>query len=155
MRAAKYWMNLKTYIQIVTEGKDSGPKVARDAFLYMDPPPGVTQHAQCGTCMHFMPGKERCNIFPKSFKVVANASCALYINGEPKDDQEFIERPVDPKASGYVLGQVRCENCLYFGTDTTICSLFDDLNKKLPKDFKLDAKVDARGCCNAWREFKG
>jgi hypothetical protein len=87
--------------------------------------------------------------------VVANASCALYINGEPKDDQEFIERPLDPKQSGYVLGQVRCENCLYFGTDTKICSLFEDLNKKLPKDFKLDPKVDARGCCNAWRDFKG
>jgi hypothetical protein len=50
---------------------------------------------------------------------------------------------------------VRCENCLYFGTDTKICSLFEDLNKKLPKDFKLDPKVDARGCCNAWRDFKG
>lgn len=147
-------MDLKKYIQIVTEAKNSGPRVTRDAFLYMDPTPGVTQFAQCGTCIHFMPGRERCNIFPKNFKVVANASCGLYINGEPKDDQEFIERPLDPKKSGYMVGQVRCENCLYFGTETNICSLYEDLNKKLGSDFDLKTKVDAKGCCNAWREFK-
>lgn len=140
-------MNIRDLIRIVEQAGDSR-KIDRSAFLYMDPKEPVDEFAQCGTCQHFMPGMLRCTLFGDNDKVVADASCALYTHGKPNDDQE-ITNAVTPKSAGYVLGQVRCENCTWFKNGK--CDLFLLLVEKLPDAFDLDPAVDAKGCCNGWQ----
>ena len=80
-------------------------------------------------------------------QVVANASCGLYIQGRPHDDQP-IQDVVTPDEAGYVLGQVRCENCSWYKNGT--CELFAQLDRQMPDTFDLKDSVSASGCCNAW-----
>jgi hypothetical protein len=140
-------MELRNLINILEAIGDQKAKIDRSAFIYLDPTGKKEEFAQCGTCIHFMPGKKRCNIYSKDDKVVANASCGLYVQGKPNDDQEFLN-VVTPKESGYVLGQVRCENCDHFDGKKT-CVLFEKLNESLPELFKLNTTVEPLGCCNA------
>ena len=67
-----------------------------------------------------MPGKKRCGIFGPDDVVKASASCGLYLQGKPHDDQP-IQAIVSPEAAGYVEGKVRCENCSWY--DDGICGL--------------------------------
>lgn len=125
-------------------------KIGRSAFLYMAPKGDSKQFAQCGTCALFLPTKQRCGIYHKDDRVVANASCGLYIAGGPKDNQP-ITNVVTPEESGYVKGQVRCENCSWFDGDST-CDLFVKLNDTLGDIFDIDPTVEAKGCCNAFQK---
>lgn len=118
----------------------------RTSFVYMAPKNPKGEFAQCGTCRSFMPESQRCSLFSKGFKVVAEASCTLYAHGTPHE-QEF-SNSTTPKEAGYVTGEVRCENCKWFLKGD--CTFFGMLNDKLPKEFDLDVKVDPKGCCNAW-----
>lgn len=142
-------MDMKRLIQIV-EAKGTTHKFNRDIFIYLEPKTDKDRKdfAQCGTCFMFMPGKERCSIFPEDFKVVAEASCSLYVKGQPSDHQAF-HPPVDPKAAGYVKGQVRCENCKWLDPGKK-CGFFAYLNEKMSDTFDIDETVDPKGCCNAW-----
>ena len=81
-------MNMRYLIDIM-EGKTSSHKFDRDIFIYLEPKIKEDREdfAQCKTCFMFMPNKERCSIFPKNFKVVADASCSLYVKGKPTDFQ--------------------------------------------------------------------
>ena len=126
-----------------------GDKIGRWAFLYMEPsdPGSAKDFAQCSTCQLFMPGKKRCGIFGPDDVVKANASCGLYLQGKPHDDQP-IQAIVSPEAAGYVEGKVRCENCSWY--DDGICGLFADLDEKMPDTFDLGSTVSPKGCCNAW-----
>jgi hypothetical protein len=134
----------------LNESKESSDKkIHNDAFVYLDPKPPENKFAQCSTCALFLPGKQRCGIFSKDFKVVANAACSLYVHGKPHDDQQIINS-VSPEEAGYVVGQVRCENCGWYEADHKECGLYEMLNKKLPDVFDLDEYVDPKGCCNAW-----
>lgn len=141
---------MRSLITLMERAGD-GAKIDESAFLYLAPRAPKSQFAQCNTCGAFMPKSERCSLFSKSFKVVANASCGLYVHGEPSEDQEPLNA-VTPKEAGYVKGQVRCENCSWFDADNNVCKLFRDLNKKLPGVFNLEEKVDPLGCCNAWQK---
>lgn len=123
-------------------------KISRNAFLYMPPKQPKDEFAQCGTCDHFMPGKERCSLFSKNDVVVAEASCGLYAHGTPHDDQKFINA-VTPEDAGYINESVRCENCSWYSKRK--CGLFEMLNAKATKDFKLNTNVDPKGCCNGWQ----
>ena len=141
-------MDMRSLIKIVEAKSSTDDRVHRDTFLYMDPKGDKNNFAQCGTCFMFMPGKERCSIFGKNDRVIAQASCALYVNGEPTDDQAW-KTAVTPKQAGYVEASVRCENCVAFKKPNK-CSFFAALNEKMPDYFALNETVDAKGCCNAW-----
>ena len=139
-------------VNLLEEVKKNGEKIDRSAFLYLSPPAGLKDHAQCSSCQFWLPGKKRCGLFDNKFEVIANASCGLYVQGKPDDDQP-IQNVVTPAEAGYVEGQVRCENCKWIEGKT--CTLFDKINKLAPKIFKMDVKVENRGCCNAWQAYKG
>ena len=143
-------MDMREIINLL-EAYKKGDKIGRWAFIYLEPQAksgeNHDQFAQCSTCQLFMPGKKRCGIFGKDDLVVANASCGLYIQGKPHDDQP-IQGLVTPEQAGYVKGQVRCENCSWYHDKK--CELFQNLDEKMPDTFKLDTEVDPKGCCNAW-----
>jgi hypothetical protein len=143
-------MDMRAIINLL-ESYKKGDKIGRWAFIYLEPKKttGETynQFAQCSTCDLFLPGKKRCGIFGKNDVVVANASCGLYIQGQPHDDQP-IQDVVTPDEAGYVIGQVRCENCSWYKKGK--CELFAMLDDKMSDTFKLGADVDPKGCCNAW-----
>ena len=119
-------------------------KIARDAFLYLAPQSPVDAHAQCGSCLMYVPSIERCAIMGEA-RVTAGMSCGLYVHGVPHD--QVVIRAVTPKEAGLVDRQVRCENCVAFSAGE--CDLYKKINRALPDMFDLDAKVDAKGCCNA------
>lgn len=141
---------MRDLIQLIEAAQRQGDPITRAAFLYL-PPTGSdpNQFAQCGTCGMFMPGKERCWLFSAEFEVVANASCGLYIQGEPTDDQT-PQNKVTPEDAGYNQGQVRCENCKWFDGDS-VCNLYVMLTDQLPEVFDLDHTVEPLGCCNGWQ----
>ena len=132
-----------------TAGYAKGDPIGRWAFLYLEPkdPAGSKDFAQCKTCQLFMPGKKSCGIFGPDDVVKANASCGLYLQGKPHDDQPMQEI-VTPEAAGYVEGAVRCENCSWYKDGQ--CDLFAQLDKAMPDTFKLGSTVSPKGCCNAW-----
>lgn len=143
-------MDIRRMIELL-EGSayKRGQRIGRWAFLYLEPktPEDARDFAQCSTCQLFLPGKKRCAIFGPDDVVKANASCGLYIQGKPHDNQEIINR-VTPLQAGYVEGQVRCENCNWYKNGT--CDLFAMLDEKLPDTFDLGSSVSPKGCCNAW-----
>lgn len=143
-------MDIRRLINILEQTNGDSKKLDTSAFLYLEQIKPTTQFAQCATCQLFMPNKQRCSIFGKDDVVVANASCGLYIQGTPHDDQE-ITSVVTPEQAGYVDGQVRCENCIWFNPEPSTCGLFEDLNKAMPDVWALEEKVDAKACCNAWQ----
>lgn len=140
-------MDIRRILKLLEAAGDY-QKIDRSAFIYLDPQGKKEEFAQCGTCVAFLPGKKRCGYFGKNDEVVANASCGLYVHGKPHDDQPIINA-VTPKEAGYVLGQVRCENCTWYVNSK--CELFEKLNQQLPDIFDCDPAVDAQGCCNGWQ----
>lgn len=144
-------MDFRRLLDLLNEEKNDKEKIDRSAFIYLEPRGEVDQFSQCGTCVAFLPEKQRCAWFSKDDKVIAEASCALYVNGEPNDDQE-IRNSVIPKDAGYVEEQVRCENCTHVKDSN--CSLYQKLNQALPELFDLDSKIEDKGCCNAWQKYE-
>ena len=140
-------MDMRDLIRIVTEARQQSATIDRSAFIYLSPRGDKTKFAQCGSCGAFMPDTQRCSLFSKGFKVISEGSCGLYVHGEPSEDQE-PSAAVDPKQAGYVVAEVRCENCRSYVDKR--CALFDRLNQLAPNTFDLDSKVDPKGCCNAW-----
>lgn len=124
------------------------PKLTRDAFLYMSPKEPKDQFAQCATCRMYLPKKQRCAILGPTLNVPPEASCGLYVHGEPSDDQD-VAANVKPVEAGFVKRQVRCENCISFMESDSSCKLYAMLNKMKADLFDLDTKVDRYGCCNA------
>ena len=139
---------MRDFIKIVEQAGDNS-KITCSTFLYMDPKDPEDNFAQCSTCAHFLPESERCTLFGKNDKVIANASCNLYAHGTPKEDQEILNS-MSPDVAGYLTGKVRCENCSWFNKDST-CGLFQELNK-LKDIFDLDTKVNPKGCCNGFQK---
>jgi hypothetical protein len=144
-------MDIRRLIDLLNEEKNPSKKIDRSAFLYLTPQGDKAQFAQCGTCGAFMPKSKRCGLFDKDFEVIAEGSCGLYVHGTPSDDQETTDA-VDPKQAGYIIAEVRCENCQHI--DGTTCLLFQKLNQELSEFFELDSKVEKNACCNAWQEIK-
>lgn len=140
---------MRNLIQIIQEAQSESHRLDRSAFIYLDPTGEKSTFAQCGSCTFFMPGKERCSLYGKEDRVVADASCGVYVQGKPHDDQKFLNK-FTPKNSGYVLGQVRCENCGWF--EDGVCHLFRKLNQHMADVWDLDEKVKPQGCCNAWQK---
>jgi hypothetical protein len=139
---------MRDLIDLIEQAQQLGEKISRAAFLYLPPTGNKHDFAQCGSCGMFIPDKQRCWLFGPDDKVVSNASCGMYIQGEPSNDQE-PQSKVTPQDAGYNLGQVRCENCKWFtGSE---CDLFKLLNEQMPKVFDLDVNVHQYGCCNAWQ----
>jgi hypothetical protein len=119
-------------------------KVARDAFLYMEG--NVADFAQCSSCYHFAANDKRCALFGDDIEIDADDTCGLYTQG--KYDGHSIKARVTPEEADYAKNtQVRCENCRYGGKD---CGLYVALNEQMPDHFKLDTKIKAKACCNAW-----
>jgi hypothetical protein len=124
-------------------------KVARDAFLYLDPKTPNDRFAQCGSCLMFT-GKT-CTIHGPKVKITEGMSCGLYVHGKPMPDELGHEMTsVTPEESGLTqpAREVRCKHCRFFDGKTT-CGLFVSINEALPKAFDLDETVDPQGCCNA------
>lgn len=144
-------MDLRKMIGLIERmGGQSKRKLDRSAFIYLEQIKPTAQFAQCVTCSLFLPGRERCAIFGKDDVVKANASCGMYIQGSPSDDQE-IRGVVAPEEAGYVEEQVRCENCIWFNVEPSTCGLFEDLNRAMPDAWDLEEKVLAKACCNGWQ----
>jgi len=141
---------MREFLDIINEAAvATGEKIDRSAFIYLPPKSPANEFAQCATCIHFMPDDERCSIFAASDHVEAEASCGLYVHGEPSNDQT-CRSIVTPKEAGYVKGAVRCENCSWH--EGSECGLFKTLMQKLPDVFNLETDVDPQGCCNAWQK---
>jgi hypothetical protein len=120
-------------------------KIDRSAFIYLPPKEPAGEFAQCETCIHFI-APDRCGIFAPDDAVKADASCGLYLHGDPEDTE--CRSTVTPDEAGYIAGAVRCENCSWFDDGT--CGLYRDLSDRMGDAFALDAEVDAQGCCNAF-----
>ncbi len=125
-------------------------RIKRDAFLYMEG--AKKDFAQCSSCSLFHPeGNNRgdCTIFKKH--VGGGDSCGLYVPGFFSGISNA--KRVTPEEAGYLKNtQVRCENCYYGGSG--VCQLYEMLNKRMPKTFDLDTKIQPIACCNAWRKKK-
>lgn len=141
---------MRRYIDILERAGNRKGKLDRSAFLYYEQIVEIEQFAQCSTCSLFIPGRERCAIFGKDDVVKANASCGSYVQGKPSDKQE-PRGVATPESAGYVAGQVRCENCLWYNEEPGTCGLFEDLNKAMPDAWDLEEKVLAKACCNGWQ----
>ena len=124
-------------------------KLERDAFLYLNPEHGVPEFAQCGTCVDWVQGDNRCTIHGPRVKVPESASCGFYICGETHPPGTVTEALVTAEESGLVDRKVRCENCQWGGPTTYRCRLFAGLNERLPDVFDLDEQIEPKGCCNA------
>lgn len=135
------------------EAKRLGPqieKVTRATFLYMDPQAPKATFAQCGTCVHFIEDKDRCELHGPNDDIDDDDSCGLYVHGKPSGGKP--EGLVTPEQSGLVSRQVRCENCMFFDAETEPrehCDFYTQLNRIFPSLFNLDRYVDSHGCCNA------
>ena len=128
-----------------TQGKE---KLTRDVFLYLDPKEPRDSFAQCSTCRMWTT-KDTCSILGKT-KVTGDMSCGLYVHGKPSPSLFGKEiESVTPKEAGLVNRQVRCENCRSFDKKTSVCMLFQSLNKSHSDIFQLEEKVNEYGCCNA------
>lgn len=126
--------------------KKASGLITRDAFLYMAPLRPKDTFAQCATCRMFLPETGRCAVI--GTEVAPDASCGLYVHGEPLEAQPVIAS-VTAAEAGLVHRQVRCENCKFFMAPKSECALFHGLNDAGPVVFFLNPKVDAKGCCNA------
>lgn len=122
------------------------PKIQRDAFLYLDPEPGVDDFAQCSSCRDWVEGDDRCVIHGPMVTVKDTMSCGLYVYGETQDPGTETYFYISPRESGLVDRKVRCENCKWGGET---CGFYDMLNKALPDVFDLDVEIEPKGCCNA------
>lgn len=123
----------------------------RSAFGYMEPDPDIPDFAQCGSCASWLSDRVRCHWFSDKFKVLADASCILYVEGEPIDGA--TAKPanlLDPKVVGFITGKTRCENCVSADKERWVCKLFDVLNERFPTTFRLNIEIKARACCNAF-----
>lgn len=124
-------------------------KIKRDAFLYLDPEPGVDDFAQCLTCRDWVEGDDRCRIIGPFITVRDTMSCGFYVYGEeplPEGTQTYTL--VFPKEAGLVDREVRCENCRHLVEEST-CGFFKTLNETLPDLFDLNINIHPAGCCNA------
>jgi hypothetical protein len=144
---------MKTLKQLIEEARNIAEspqedKITRNAFIYLDP--RGDNFAQCDTCYLFMREQKRCVLFGPDDEVVAGGSCNLYAKGMPPANQKTISS-VTPEQAGYVVAQVRCENCSWFDEDSVTCGLYKLLNKTNKNVFNLDPEVAAKGCCNAWQ----
>jgi hypothetical protein len=115
----------------------------QSVFLYLGPEHG---DKQCGSCMMWV-RSDRCTIHGK-VRVTASMSCGYYLNGAPSA-KAVNEAVVTPDESGLVDREVRCENCRWGGPKVYECGLFELLNSRLGSTFKIDTKIDPKGCCNA------
>jgi hypothetical protein len=126
-------------------------KLDADAFLYLNPEPGVEDFAQCFSCRDWVRGDDRCVIHGPYMEVPGTASCGLYVCGEVQPPGTETIAVVSPTESGLVDREVRCENCISGGPGVHTCKLFVLLNKTLPEEFDIDTAIDPKGCCNANR----
>jgi hypothetical protein len=140
-------MQIREIINLM-EKVEEGKRLDRSAFLYLESKDTQAQFAQCATCVLWLPESERCGLFSDRDEVVANASCGLYVQGHPNEDQPIMDI-MRPEDAGYVLGQVRCQNCSWFVDGK--CELFTRLNEQMPTVWDLDDVVSPKGCCNAWQ----
>ena len=125
-------------------------KLSRDAFLYLNPEPGVADFAQCSSCQDWVKGDNRCVIHGPRVRTPGSASCGFYIFGIPNEPGSVrTEAVVTAEESGLVDREVRCENCQWGGPTTYKCRFFMGLNERLPEMFDLDEQIEPKGCCNA------
>lgn len=124
----------------------------RACFLYMEPKPDTPEHAQCVTCIRWGSVNKRCEELQKNDVVDKDDSCGLYSQGKPKP-VVVPSGQYTKKIVGFVSEKTRCENCNVFDNRDKNpkewhCDLYVQLNRILPRMFKLDIYVKPRGCCN-------
>lgn len=148
------------------------PKIARDAFLYLEPKTAAAgqDFAQCGPCRMFVPGSYvaptlkggRCILHGAKVEIDEDDSCGFMVpwpDVEPVDSVirdhaaelvAGIAPSVTPDESGLVDRLVQCKRCL-FPRDAAVtrCGLYEDLNAALPAQFALDPTIEPDACCNA------
>ncbi len=124
-----------------------------NTFLYLEPKGIVPakDHAQCRGCMMWTgPEHETCTAHdPKTQgKFVGDGSCGGYAEGHPMPKMAGKEMGSWTKEeSGYVVREVRCENCKHFEKKDDHCHFFMMLNKL--NGFDIREKVKPKACCNA------
>lgn len=141
----------KSITQSIAEVKESKKGIRRrDAFGYMEPKGNEPNYAQCGTCRLWIKPTKRCFWYTDDKVVVAEASCILYVQGDPITTETKPIGAVTPEETGFINGKVRCENCDAFNAEESGCGVYYRMNEELPNVFDLDTKVNKKGCCNAF-----
>lgn len=123
----------------------------RSAFLYMEPNPETDKFATCGTCASFNREKKRCKWFGPNDEVDENDTCGLYVQGP--NTNEAPTGFSTKKEAGFFDGPPQCRRCnAYDARDKSRihCDLYVQLNRMLPKQWKLDEEIKPHACCNAW-----
>jgi hypothetical protein len=136
--------------EVFFEVRGQKNKLTRETFIYLEPKGDKEKFAQCSTCRMWT-GEEgqTCSILGKT-RVTCEMSCNLYVHGKPSPSLKGKEiASYTPKEAGLVNRQIRCENCRSFDPKTSVCMLFQTLNKSHPNMFQLEEKVNEHGCCNA------
>ncbi len=136
----------------INEGVIDEPR-DKAVFLYMEPKPDTPQHAQCATCRKWGRLNQRCDELQRNDDVDKGDSCGLYSQGAP----QLYANPsgqYTKKVVGFVSEKTRCENCNVFDNRDPDpkewhCDLYVQLNRLLPRLFKINIYVKPRGCCNA------
>lgn len=126
-------------------------RITRATFLYLDPRNPEKKFAQCATCVHFIRDKGLCEWMSADDKIGPNYSCGFYVPGENAVGKEPLGL-ITADEAGVVERQVRCENCVFFDSNTEPrkhCDFYTQLNLILPGVFDLDRYVDEYACCNA------
>lgn len=151
MKASLELDNILARLQRLAEAKHKNNpdyRIDRSAFLYMEPKGEVENFAQCASCWKFT--GQTCLEFSKDNKVVPGGTCGLYCNGTPREDLAGSESGgTTPEVADYVERPVRCENCVSFDSEKSVCMRFKDLSESKPEFYDLDFKVKAKACCNA------
>lgn len=121
----------------------------RGGPIYIEPKndKNANEFAQCKTCSMFT-GK-RCTIHGTETPIKPTMSCRFYVEGDPMLKMAGKEHAhVTPTESGLVDHPVRCENCVAFNTDDSMCKLFELMNKMAPRVFNHNPNVTPKACCN-------
>ena len=134
----------------IVEADETGDKITRQAFLYLEPKSGQNEKdfAQCGSCALY--SGSSCYLHAQDVQIKPDASCGFYCYGTPNPDYKGKELgAVTPDESELAEVLVQCHRCIYFHEDKSICGLYQELNQKFPDQFDLDENVKPHGCCNA------
>ena len=148
-------------------------KIGRDAFLFLKPKSTAQKpdFAQCGPCRMFVPeeylqGKlkgDRCIIHGSRVEIDDDDSCGFMCawptpDGKPVkkviEDHagellKMIPGSVTPEDSGLVSQRVQCHRCKFEKGNSSVCGLYQQLNKTFPDIFDCDPAIERNTCCNA------
>lgn len=123
-------------------------KLRPEVVVYLTPEQiGTKEGAHCGACFFFHRPKSECFLTSPAACNADHGVCDFFLGGnmfeviDKHDGQPTPQKLVPKTVAGYIeKGPTHCDNCEYFG------------GKEYPGECaKVSGKVEAEGCCNAWK----